>query len=53
MCSSDLVVKSINGIELDNVQAAIKLLHNLKGESKIDFVMSRGGTELPVSINVQ
>ena len=47
------VVKSINGTELDDIQATIKLLNSLKNAANIEVVLARGGQDLSMAVNVQ
>lgn len=46
------IVTSINGIPLNNVTAAIKLLQSLKDATKVEFEYKRGGQPVAVSIQV-
>jgi type II secretory pathway component PulC len=47
------IIKSINGEELNNIQATVKLLHTLKSAENIDMEIDRKGTSMPFSIKVQ
>ncbi len=47
------VIKSINGIELNNVAGAVKLLRNLKGSGNINLDYTRGGSSQKIEIDVQ
>ena len=47
------MVKSINGIPLNDVTATIKMLHALKNAREIEFVLERGGQDIPVRIHIK
>lgn len=47
------IIKSINGDELNNIPATIKLLHSLKNSDNIDLEISRAGMNIPMNIKVQ
>jgi type II secretion system protein C len=47
------VIKAINGEDLNNIQATIKLLHSLKNADNIDMEVQRAGANIPMGIKIQ
>ncbi|MBI2602994.1 MAG: PDZ domain-containing protein [Deltaproteobacteria bacterium] len=47
------IIKSINGEELTNVQATIRILNSLKTADKVDVEIERSGQRLPMSLDIK
>jgi len=47
------VIKSINGEELNSAAGAVKTLNSLKGANDFQVVIDRGGTTIPLSLDVK
>ena len=49
---NDDVVKEINGVALVDTAQAIKLLNSLRGESEIEIMILRGGSQMNINMKV-
>lgn len=47
------IIKSINGEELTNVQATLRILNSLKAAQKVEVEIERSGQRLPMNLDVK